>query len=345
MFRKPHISAALLASAALVGPSLAQVVTPPINRPDRAPAVTPQPPTPRPQTQARPARAQAPDVDFVPITEHNEDGKVVMLGVPAEYLALAHNPMIDLPTLVKIAPGFYERRQKVERLVTDHVDLLLEIEDGLIEQVRVADETALRDSAGRLQVFTGNPTVSPSLTGDLVTSGRLRPDMGALTQQILQQHQQELTTDAMSTPTTSDGATPIDMMMHRVLRLSIGEFEYYFRRLMLDTADYFGTIMPELGLDSGTAAAVKPLAAKLANESDIEARAALIREIFSHLSTEQRRRALGMAIDMRPEIDPTGLMAPVPAGATPIQLDDETRRDLIFQLIEGGQVDTNAFVE
>ena len=333
MFRKPRISAALFVSVAMTAPAMSQVVTPP------------NAPPPPPTTQARPARPQAPAVDFVPITKRDENGKIVMLDLPPEYLALAHNPLIDLSALVKIAPGFYERRQKVERLVIDQIDLLLDIEGGLVERARVNDEAALRASAGRLSVFTGNPSVSPSITEDLVAADRMRPDIGALTQKILQEYQQDLTNDAMASPTTEDGATPIDQMMHRVLRLSVSEFEYSFRQLMLDTADYFDVILPELELDAETATAVGPLADRLATEGDLDIRAALIREIFAQLDTPTRQRAMGLAIKMRPTIDPAGLMAPVPEGATPIKLDNETRRDLIFQLIEGGRVDTNTFVE
>lgn len=341
---KPRTTTIALIAAALIVPAAtAQVVTPPVAPPERAPAFNPQPPAPT--VQPRPAQPKTPEVDFVPITERDNDGKIVMLDTPPEYLALAHNPLVDLPTLVRIAPGFYERRLKVERLVADQIDLLLDVENGLVEEARVSDETALRASATRLAVFTANPTISPSITGDLIAAGRLRPDIGGVTQNILRQHQQDLTEDAMTTPTTADGATPLDQMMHRVLRMSISEFEYYFRRLMLDTADYFDAIRPQLGLDDATAAKVAPLAAQLSNEGDIEERAILIREIFSHLDTETRREAMRLAIGMRPEIDPTDLMDPIPAGATPVTLDDETRRDLIMQLIEGGRVDTSAFLK
>lgn len=348
MSRKPHTSIALTTPVVLflaAAPTLAQVVTPPVTPPERAPAFNPQAPA-RTATAPRTApRVTAPNVEFMPITEYDEDGKVVMLDVPSEYIALAHNPLIDLPAMVKLAPGLYERRQKVEKLVTDQIDLLLEIENGMIEEARVADEDSLRTSAGRLEVFTGNPTLSPTISGFLVTTGRLRPDLGMLTDKILQQHQQAVTADAMATATDDAGATPMDHMIHRLLRLSIEEYEFYFRRLMLDTADYFDAILPELNLDSTTSAEVAPLAAKLAAEDDLDARAALIREIFSHLDKDTRRRAMLMAIEMRPEIDATTLMAPVPTGATPVELDDETRRDLIFQLIEGGRVDTNAFTK
>ena len=342
--RTRSVTIALIATAALTVPAaVAQVVTPPVNPPERAPAVEPQPAAPR--VQPRPAPPKTPEVDFVPITVHDAEGKIVTLDMPPEYLALAHNPLLDLPTLVRVAPGFYERRMKVERLIADQIDLLLDIENGLVETSRVSDEDSLRAAATRISVFTANPTISPSITGDLVTSGRLRPEIGGVTQKILQKHQQDLTDDAMTTPPAADGATPIDLMMHRVLRLSISEFEYYFSRLMLDTADYFETILPELGLDSSTAAQVAPLADTLASESEIEARAALIRKIFGHLDSETRQKAMAMAMAMRPEVDPAGQMDPIPEGATPVTLDDETRRDLIFQLIEGGRVDTSAFVK
>lgn len=343
MPRQPQTPAALVVLAVLAAPVLGQVATPPSSPIQRTPPSTPE--QPRPQQQQRTTRPQAPNVDFNPITPRDIEGNIVPLSAPAEYIALAHNPLIDLRAMVRIAPGLYERRLRAERLVIDHVDLLLDIEDGFIEQTRVADEASLRESAGRLMVFTDNPTLSPSLASDLQRAGRLNPDAAALTEKILVQHQETLTRDAMTSPVNDDGATPLDQMMHRVLRLSISEFEYYFRGLMLETADYFPSVLPTLELDEAAMTRVGPLAAQLANESEIEARASLIRDIFTHLSTDQRRAAMQAAAAMRPEIDASTLMAPIPAGATPVKLDDETRRELMFQLLDGGRVETGSFLE
>lgn len=343
MFRTTSSAATLLAMLALAAPTSAQVVTPPLEKPARTPSYQPQPPAPR--VQPRPRAAQAPDVAFEPITRRDESGRIVPLEAPPEYVAMAHNPLIDLRTLARIAPGLYERRLEVERLVAENVDLLMQVEQGMIERTRMADEDSLRESTAALAIFTDNPGVAPSLYNDLVMAGLLSPDLALLTQKILQQHQQEVTQSAMSDPVSGEGMTPLDQMMHRVIRMSIAEFEYYFRRLMLDAADYFGQILPELDLDQQTLEQVRPLATRLESESDIDARAELIREIFGHLDTQSRRRALTLAIEMRPDVDPTTLMAPVPADATPVELDNQTRQELMFQIIEGGRVDTESFLE
>jgi hypothetical protein len=333
----------VLVGVALVAPCFGQVVTPPGPRPEREPAFVPNPPAER-RPAPRPSRPRVPDVDYEPITERDASGRIVPLEIPPEYAALSHNPLIDVRALAAMAPGLYERRLRVERLVAEHIDLLLDVEAGAVEQTRLADAESLRESAGRLMVFTDNPGVAASLTSELVEAGRLSPEVGLLTQKILQDHQQDVTRESMGMPTTEDGATGMDQMMHRIMRLTISEFEHHFRRLLLDVADYFEQIRPELGLDAQVSEAVEPLARRLAGEGDMQARARLIREILGLMDSEARRRAAAMAIELRPAVDPAGLMAPVPEGAETRALDNETRRELILQLVEGGRVETESLL-
>lgn len=334
--------AAFLGAAALAVPALGQVVPPPPARPAPTPAF--QPPAP-PRPQPRPRAVRTPAVDFVPITRRDEDGKIIRLTEPVEYVAMAHNPLIDLQALARMAPHLYARRLRVESLIAANVDVLMEVERGMIEQTRLADEEGLRQVTGRLTVFTGNPRVSPFLGADLVAAGALTPEVGALTQKIMQDHQQELTADAMASPPTEDGATALDQMMQQVLWLSISEFEYFYRRLMMDAADWVGTVLPQLELDAATAAAIQPLAQRLETEGNLKARGALIREVFAKLDSKTRQQALLLTIGLRDDIDPTTLMDPVPEGATAKALDDETRQEMIFQLIDGAKIDTGAFLE
>jgi len=77
----------------------------------------------------------------------------------------------------------------------------------------------------------------------------------------------------------------------------------------------------------------------------LEARARIIREIFGALPAQVQQRAARLTVARRPSVDATALMAPVPEGATPREIDNGTRHEIIFQLLDGGRVDTASFVE
>jgi hypothetical protein len=335
--------AACLVSAGMVIPTLAQVAPPPPGKPEPVPEFRPPPPPPPRRPVNRPVAA--PPVDFDPISRRDEAGKIVRLSEPVEYVAMSHNPLIDVPMLIKIAPHLYERRQRVESHVVENLDALSGVERGVIESTRMADEENLRVTTGRLMGLTNKPDLKQLLTLELVEDGVVPPQVGALTQKIMEDYQKDLTTEAMSSPVEEGGPTPIDQMMHAVVRISLSEFEYFYRQLMMDAADQFAAVLPELGLDGEASAKVKPLADRLAGESDLEARASLIREIFEAMPEAAREKAMRLAIERRAKIDPQSLMAPLPEGATAKEIDNETRHEIIFQILDGGRVDTSALVE
>lgn len=336
---------AVLAGACVGVPALAQVTTPPGPKPEPTPAYTPPPPAPRQAPQARPSREVAPDVAYEPIVVRGNDGEVIPLTEPPEYVAMAHNPLINLLVMVKIAPQFYARRLAVEQLIIDNLETMREIEDGLIESMRMGDEQGMRDASAKVSIFTTNDRITPYLTTQIERAGAGGRTIGLLTAKIRGEYEEAVTKDAMAAKPTADGATNLDQMMQRVLRMSITEHEYFYHRLMMDAADQFSVVLPELDLDTQTAAKVKPLAEKLESEGDLEARSALIDEIFDHLNPETRKRALELTVQMRPEVDPALQMPPIPEGAIPGALDDETRMEIILQLLDGGRVDTSKFVE
>ena len=344
MMLQSKMLATLLITAAVAGPAAAQVTTPPTTKPQPPAPYKPSDPR-RPRLAPRPAPATHPDMSYEPITVRDNDGTLIPLTDPVEYVAMSHNPMLDLWAMTKIAPFFYPRRLRVEQLVLQNLDTMMEIENGLIETMRIGDEEVMKSTSGKIAALTSASGVLPYLTSELTNANAVPKQVGILTNRILNKYQNDLTMEAMALPTTEDGATGIDQMMQKVMRMSITEHEYFYRRLMMDAADQFAVVLPQLGLDTATSSAIAPLAEKLQDEGDLDARALLIREIFAGLDADTRRRALELTIELRPEVDPATLMDPVPEGATTKKLDDETRMEMILQLLDGGKIDTGKFLE
>lgn len=344
MMLQSKMLATLLIAAVVAAPAAAQVTTPPTTKPQPTTPYKPSDPG-RQRLATRPDPDTLPDMSYEPITVRDNDGTLIPITDPVEYVAMSHNPMLDLWAMTKIAPYFYPRRLRVEQLVLDNLDTMMAIENGLIETMRIGDEEAMRATSGKIAAFTSASGVLPYLSSEITIADVVPKQVGILTNRILNKYQNDLTMEAMALPTTEDGATGMDQMMQKVMRMSITEHEYFYRRLMMDAADQFSVVLPQLGLDAATSAAIAPLAEKLQEEGDLDARALLIREIFAELDSDARRRALELTIGLRPEVDPTTLMDPIPEGATAKKLDDETRMEMIFQLLDGGKVDTSMFLE
>ena len=287
----------------------------------------------------------APNVDFDPITRRDTSGAIIRITEPVEFIAMSHNPLLDLHKLAKIAPQFSARRRKIEKLIIDNIDTLTAVENGLIETIRMADETHLRDTTSKIMPLTTQYNLGPTLTADLVNQKLLDRPTAAVTQKIIQKYQQDLIDEALASKNSDDGSTPIDRMMHVTLRQSLSEFEYYYKKLMLEAADQLPLVLPELDLPADQAAAIQPLVATLKNEDDIDVRARLIREIFAKLPLDTQKEILRKTVDLRPEPVADGELFAIPDGAKTKKIDDSTRKDIIFQLMDGIPVDTSTLIE
>ncbi len=258
---------------------------------------------------------------------------------------MSHNPLITVEVLTKIAPAFYERRQRIEQLIINNLEVMMEIDNGLIGTMRMNEEEAMRATTSKVSALTTQATLTPFLSAEITNYGAADRMIGIITQRIMQDHQKLVTMAAMNAPTNDEGATGFDQMMQVALDMSISEYEYFYSQLMMDIANQFSVVLPELAINAVTAGIVNPLADRLANEGDLDARASLIREIFAALDNDTRIKTAKLTIAQRPEIDTASLMAPIPEGAEAVELDNETRLEIIFQLLDGGKVDTSAFLK
>ncbi len=324
-----------------------QVVTPPPPKTPPAPTPAPAPaPKPKPTSVRHPSRKViAPNVDFDPITRRDASGKIIRITEPVEFVAMSHNPLLDARKLARIAPEFAKRRHQIENIIIDNIDTLAAVENGLIETIRMSDETHLRETTSKIMPLTTRYNLGPTLTADLVNNNLLDRPTASLTQKIIQEYQQDLTDEALASEDPGDGSTAIDRMMHVTLRQSLSEFEYYYRRLMLEAADQLPVVLPQIDLSDEQKTAISGLVDQLEHEDDIDARAGLIREIFAKLPLETQKEILRKTVALRgQQADGDSLMV-IPEGAKVKKLDDSTRHDIIFQLIDGVPVEVDSFIE
>lgn len=332
----------LAALAALTLPARAQLATPPKSKP--APLSPDVAPT-RPAPPRQPAKPSAPDVDYDPLARRDAEGKIIPLTLPVEYAALAQNPLIDVPTLTAIAPYFYDRRRRVERHVIDHVDILAQVESGIVESVRFNDESSLETLRNVLGPVHESMDLNVSFSSELAQDKALSPALAALNEKIMFEFTEAVYVDAQADESRGDGSTAVDRAAQAVVRMSLSELEYYYRRLLLEAADQFPGLRPTLEIPGDFAPDADALAAALSTEESLDVRAAAIREFLAKLPIETRRNILRAAIALRPEVDPSKLMGQLPAGATPKTLDPEMRREIVEQLVDGERVDTAALTQ
>jgi len=186
---RPIRSLALIAAAGslLTSTASAQLMPPPPpgeEKPAYVPPVRPQPaaaparPTqpaqpaqPR-QSQPRSTRGEIPDMPYAPLACpiasvaacKDYEGPPAFYDRPLHIMALTRNPTTVTSTVGGTMQYLAKRRaEQLEPAILENLDLVIDIEDGLIETVGISDLRGLRDVSSRLQTLTAKPPLTTGL--------------------------------------------------------------------------------------------------------------------------------------------------------------------------------------
>ena len=330
---------------------LAQVAPPPPPQPEERPAVEPPPPPvrshPVQERPARPSVTRAPSVDYDPIAVPGPDGRIIRIEEPIEYVALAHNPLIGFTSLARMAPALYERRQNMENLVIEQLDMLDELEPGgIIDTVRLGGDQ-LEAAAALTKVMNAIQTINSDglLVQYLERRGLMGRQAVALNQRIQNDYQSKVIAEIQATPPADGAPDPMDLLTRQALYDSISEVMYWRKRLFLEAADNLDAALAGLDLSADARAKIGSLGEALEAANDIDERVALMKQVLSHLTPEQRRAALRAVIANRPPVDTAHLIdAPGPTDVM-MPLVTEVRREIVWSILEGQHYDISPYIE
>lgn len=289
--------AAAGAAAMVSMPAAGQVATPPPAAPAPTPEYVPPPsapaaPRPRPATIDRnlpaggPMTDQAPSIPFKPLARddkgeliRDEQGNLRPLPMPIELMALDRNPTVGDVTLYRLKPYLRERKATVEKNVIDNLDMVQQIDGGVIDRLDIRKKEELIALTELLR-----PLVSQGpLATDLRKRDLLTKMQTAMNQKIAKQYQTDLITE-VKTKAKAAGIEEAPEVTKVLLYNSIDEVMYAYRTLLMETG--------KRTLSEG-------------KHSDEEYLAAG-RKVLEPLGLQQRQEELRKTIAMRPPPPPDG---------------------------------------
>jgi hypothetical protein len=263
MLKRSLSAVCLIASA---GAASAQVATPPpkanpetpaftVPEPGPAPVrATPQPTrvTPDPLAESN-QRGEVPPVPYKKIAILGADGKIVRFEVPLDYEALRNNPLYGESNLPRVMPMLVGRRYRMESVVIDNLDFVLQVENGLLDDMSVADTKKMKQI-----VDTVTPLVPPkSITQEMFDRGLLSPVQQRFNQKLLGEYQN----DIMAEFTAADPNTGLGEFMKYLMNESLKESMIAYEGLLAESTWRMNEVLEASGLAS------TPEAAKLSDIS------------------------------------------------------------------------------
>ena len=157
-------------------------VAPPVRPPvQQSPAGRPPPPPPDAedhaghahQSRSRAPRAPAiPDIPFVPLVRVDGDGRAIPIDGQVTIAALKHNPLVGAETIEAVRPIVVEWVDRLDLMVIDNIDLVLEVEAGFFETLDFMVQEGLMDAS----VYRSALMPKPSLLDTYLFSERVLTD-------------------------------------------------------------------------------------------------------------------------------------------------------------------------
>ena len=189
-----------VAAVMLAATSAAQIAPPPSAQP--APAKAEMPPAPPPpraieapenkQPGARPTAARnVPNIAYVSLVTRDEAGQVIPIEGLPEFAAFKHNPVVLADHIDTMKPIVIEWVDRLDSLVLDNADIVLDIDGGLFTNMDLEDQGAVwvANQVIMSMVSTGK------LSNHLVKRGVMMKEMGDFNQKIVSEYVQAVSQD------------------------------------------------------------------------------------------------------------------------------------------------------
>lgn len=292
-------------------PVAGQVATPPPAPPPPTPeyipppSPPPAPPRPRPAAINRnlpgggPMTDKAPDIPFKPLGRddkgeliRDEQGNLRPLPLPMEVMALDRNPTVGEVTIYRLKPYLRERRAATDKIVIDNLDMVQQIDGGVIDRLDIKKKEQLIALTEMLRPLVAQgPLATDMRKRDLLTKMQT-----AMNQKITKQYQTDLITE-VKTKAKAAGMEEAPEITKVLLYNSVDEVMYAYKSLLLDTGRRL--LDPDV------------------KHTDEELIAAA-RKLLEPMSLEERQATLRQTVALRPPPPPDG---PPPQVDNPVKIE------------------------
>ncbi len=301
---------ALTVGGLLLTPAFGQVAPPPPPPSNPEPEFVPPPPAPPKPKPKKPEFKQAttkarvssdlpkiphPDLWEFCGTEDPEVDEVCTFDDNLHYVALRPNPTISPGMVPKIQPIIVARRARLEQMVIEHLDVMIDVDSGLIEKVSISDPEALSELLETIQPLTP-PT---NLTQELENREILTKTMAKFNNKIIGDYQRAY--GKYLRRAFPEDAT--DRFMRSMFRDSLIEAVQAYEGLLNESRMNIGKIVAQIdGIPSDAAEAL--LALKIDDIKSIPAdklheSAEAVKMAWRPLTLEQKKQYLSLVRTFR----------------------------------------------
>lgn len=248
----------LVLAAGLVGgfaqTAAAQVAPPPPPPSEPEPEYIPPPPPPPPSAErvTAPRQPTRPQFTFDPIAQYDADGNFVPLEGDPYLAALRNNPIVRDSSRELILEVVRERRRTLEKRLVANVDVLSQIENGMLRNFSFDDIQQATQMTQLVQTLV----LQPGLDADLRERSIISRVQADVTGQIVREYRNELNQVRRG----EGGEQRLTAMLVGVIEDSLVEAMAAYKGLLEEASTQLDAVVPAAQLaEAEEAAALRAL--------------------------------------------------------------------------------------
>ncbi|MBM4108908.1 MAG: hypothetical protein FJ255_08900 [Phycisphaerae bacterium] len=236
-----------------------------------------------------------PDPAFESLVEREGDGRLKRItDRTVEEAALARNTRIKTEEQrAQIQAYLAERRERLEKVVIDNLDLLARIDGGELDNINFAN----RDETSLARALVEPLYVRPSAVLELKSRGVIDDPTARFNTQTIEREYRAAVLEDEKKQAGPDSGEQSKVMFRALMRQGYDEAMVTRRRLLLEAADRIDKVSQ--GLSGELATAVAAARGKLNGLSDREAQFGVILEMLRALPLEQQKQLLQRVVESR----------------------------------------------
>ncbi len=286
------------------GSALAQVAPPPPPAPPPTPQWVPPPPMPpavahAPATgeAAAPAKAvvELPDLDYEPLARLDDEGRIIKLDRPADWAAWERNPTLGEEDRARVRDVLEERKAEFERRVINNLDLIKQIDDGIVEKMDLTDKAYL----SHVTAVTKPLAVSGGgFIKDLQDRGLISAVQAEFNRKISREYGRSIG-EQIARDFESNRPELGPAIFKNAFYQGLAETLWARRRLLLEAAAIFDRVTGDMNLSAGERAGADAAKAALSSAQDDEARFQAMFGFFRSLTLDRQKELLTRTVAAR----------------------------------------------
>ncbi|MEL6330228.1 MAG: hypothetical protein AAFR38_11250 [Planctomycetota bacterium] len=302
---RPTSALCPLMIAVVAGSSVAQVLVPPTKpAPKEEYVAPPLPERPQPtQAQRRPARPQQvdpkslPDLPTASLTRplgapEDYEGPLPRYTVNTHYLALERNPTISDEDRTKIAEVLAQRTRRFETTIIENLEVVLDVDAGLIGEMTVADMEAMKGIVERIQPIQ----LTPDLSQQLREGGALTPTQEGYNRKIIGEYNEAYNEEVKA----SDQSNALDELFRYVMQDSAREALMVLDMMLYEATTRMDAVLASAGIE-GEGALARATGEPTDDLDERVRRVTRVKLSWRGLELEEKRRLLQAVVDTRPD--------------------------------------------